>query len=66
MPIYEYQCRSCSLKFEVHRRFEEHSGASCPKCHSEARRVISPVPIVFKGSGFYVTDKEGHKAEEQK
>ena len=31
-------------------------GFSCPRCHGKAHRLFSPVPIIFKGSGFYVTD----------
>ena len=56
MPIYEYECNDCALKFEVKRRFGENSGSCCPRCHSDARRVFSTVPIIFKGPGFYVTD----------
>ena len=57
MPIYEYECKSCSLIFELNRRFDQNGGANCPRCQSDARRLFSPVPIVFKGTGFYVTDK---------
>ena len=57
MPIYEYECRSCSLRFELKRRFGDNSEARCPQCQSKARRIFSSVPILFKGSGFYVTDK---------
>ncbi|MFQ6122787.1 MAG: FmdB family zinc ribbon protein [Dehalococcoidales bacterium] len=56
MPIYEYECEKCSLRFELKRRFSEDGGGFCPQCGSEARRLFSPVPIIFKGSGFYVTD----------
>jgi putative FmdB family regulatory protein len=56
MPIYEYKCKACDLKFEVKRGFSESSGANCPNCQCQAQRIFSPVPIVFKGSGFYVTD----------
>jgi len=56
MPIYEYECERCSLKFELKRRFSEDGSASCPRCRGEARRLFSPVPIIFKGSGFYVAD----------
>ena len=56
MPIYEYKCKACDLKFEVKRGFSESSGASCPTCQCQAQRIFSPVPIVFKGPGFYVTD----------
>lgn len=56
MPIYEYECTKCSSRFELKRHFGENSGAVCPDCKGEARRVFSPVPILFKGTGFYVTD----------
>jgi len=56
MPIYEYECEKCRLKFELRRHFGEDGGTPCPQCHGDARRLFSPVPIIFKGSGFYVTD----------
>jgi len=56
MPIYEYKCKACDLKFEVKRGFSEVPGANCPECQCQAQRIFSPVPIVFKGLGFYVTD----------
>ena len=56
MPIYEYECERCRLRFELGRHFGEDGETPCPKCQGEARRLFSPVPIIFKGSGFYVTD----------
>jgi putative FmdB family regulatory protein len=56
MPLYEYQCGECSHRFELRRTFSEGGSAACPRCHGVANRVFAPVPIVFKGSGFYVTD----------
>jgi putative FmdB family regulatory protein len=60
LPIYEYECPSCSCRFEQKRSFTDDSPAICPKCKKESRRVFSPVPIIFKGSGFYVTDHKGN------
>lgn len=57
MPIYEYECEKCCYRFELKRRFNESPEANCPQCQSGARRIFSPLPIIFKGSGFYVTDK---------
>jgi len=56
MPTYEYECSQCDFHFERKQRFEEEPIAMCPKCQGKARRVINSVPIIFKGSGFYVTD----------
>ena len=56
MPIYQYHCPSCDNKFEAKQSFNDTSNVSCPICNNGARRVFSPVPIIFKGSGFYVTD----------
>lgn len=56
MPIYEYCCDKCFHRFELKQKFTDEPVASCPECHSQTRRVFSPAPIIFKGSGFYVTD----------
>ncbi len=56
MPIYEYECPSCSFRFELRRSFSENGQVSCPQCGCDAQRIFSPVPIIFKGPGFYVTD----------
>jgi len=56
MPIYEYECGKCRLRFELRKRFGDDGGAPCPQCGREASRLFSPVPIIFKVSGFYVTD----------
>ncbi len=56
MPIYEYECGSCHALFELRQGFDEEPVCHCPTCKGKARRVIHSVPVVFKGSGFYVTD----------
>lgn len=56
MPVYEYECVSCGSRFDKRQGFEEKPGALCPKCQCPAKRIIRPAPIIFKGSGFYVTD----------
>lgn len=60
MPIYEYECPNCSGRFDKRRSFSDDSPVSCPECQCEARRIFSPVPIIFKGSGFYSTDYRGN------
>lgn len=61
MPIYEYRCTKCAHEFEVRRGFSENSSTPCPNCQGEGQRLFSPVPIIFKGSGFYCTD---HRKED--
>ena len=56
MPIYVYQCDTCGLTFERRQHMTEAPLVECPECEGQVRRVIQPVGIVFKGSGFYVTD----------
>jgi putative FmdB family regulatory protein len=56
MPIYEYQCESCSRRFEVMQRMTEPLLATCEKCGGPVRRLISQTSFVLKGSGWYVTD----------
>ena len=56
MPIYQYQCLNCKLRFELKQTFHDKPVADCPTCCGIARRLFSPVPILFKGPGFYVTD----------
>ena len=56
MPIYEYECCECEHRFERKQTFNDEPVSVCPQCQAKARRIISSVPIIFKGSGFYVTD----------
>ena len=56
MPIYVYQCDTCGLTFEHRQRMADDPLVDCPECDGHLRRIIQPVGIVFKGSGFYVTD----------
>lgn len=56
MPTYEYQCKTCGHHFERVQRFSDAPLTECPQCSGEIRRVIHPAGIVFKGSGWYITD----------
>jgi putative FmdB family regulatory protein len=56
MPIYDYECNKCHHRFELKKSFTEDSSAKCPECKGKASRIITSVPVIFKGSGFYVTD----------
>ncbi len=68
MPIYEYECEKCACKFELKRRFGEDDGSPfCPQCRGKVHQLFSPPAILFKGSGFYVTDNrnEGNRPPEK-
>ena len=57
MPIYEYRCGSCDHTFEVLANFSDAPPTACEKCGAEAiEKVLHPVQINYKGSGFYSTD----------
>jgi putative FmdB family regulatory protein len=62
MPIYAYRCKECDHHFEARQRFSDSPLTDCPVCSGSVRRVISPVGIVFKGSGFYVTDNRNGRS----
>ena len=56
MPIYTYKCRDCEYQFEQRQRMSDAPLSQCPVCEGSVRRIVNSVGIVFKGSGFYVTD----------
>jgi len=56
VPTYEYECRACNYRFERRQRIDEEPVKVCPECGGATRRVLFPVGIVFKGSGWYCTD----------
>jgi len=56
VPIYEYQCDSCSYRFEVKQSIKDDPLSTCERCGKAVRRLISSPGILFKGSGWYVTD----------
>jgi putative FmdB family regulatory protein len=62
MPLYVYKCNDCEYQFEIRQRFSEEPLSDCPQCVGPIRRVINPVGVVFKGSGFYVTDSRNGKS----
>jgi len=68
MPTYEYECKSCSHTFEVFQSMSDPPLKECPECGKEVRRLIfGGSGVIFKGSGFYVTDKsKGGKASASK
>ena len=62
MPIYEYECAECGTRFDKLQRFGAPAPDTCPNGHHAVHRLMSQPTIIFKGSGFYVTDngRNGH------
>lgn len=58
MPTYEYECPQ-GHRYEKREGFDAPAKQKCEVCGKTARRVLFAPPIVFKGSGFYVTDSRG-------
>jgi putative FmdB family regulatory protein len=56
VPIYEYLCQDCSYRFELKQSMKDDPVAACSKCGKSVSRIISAPAIMFKGSGWYVTD----------
>lgn len=58
MPVYAYECRLCGSTLEVEQRMTDKPLSTCPKCKKPKSliRLIQPVAVHFRGSGFHVTD----------
>lgn len=61
MPVYTYRCRECENDFDAKQRFTDDPLTVCQVCGTEDTvfRVVQAAGVVFKGSGFYVTDTRG-------
>ena len=64
MPTYEYACKACGQHFDVKQSFTDAPLKVHESCGGELRKVFQPAPIVFKGSGWYVTDSRTKPAGE--
>lgn len=56
MPLYEYRCQDCGLRFERIEKASELKDGTCPECGEIAHRLIGAPALQFKGSGWYITD----------
>ncbi len=56
MPIYEYRCDDCGALYEVFQKMSDDPLETCERCGARVRKVLHPVAVHFKGSGFYTTD----------
>jgi len=59
MPTYGYRCGSCGHQFEIVQRISDEPLTACPECQGKLSKMLYPVGISFKGSGFYTTDYKG-------
>ncbi|MFN2350396.1 MAG: FmdB family zinc ribbon protein [Kiritimatiellia bacterium] len=68
MPTYEYECRKCGHVFDIFQSITAPHLKKCPKCRGLIKRMIgSGAGLLFKGSGFYITDyrSEGYRKAAQ-
>ena len=56
MPTYGYECTACGDKFETQQSIKDNPLTICEKCGGALKKLIYPIGIAFKGSGFYVND----------
>jgi putative FmdB family regulatory protein len=64
MPTYQYRCNKCGHEFEEFQSITEDPIETCPKCKGPVHRLISGgAGLLFKGSGFYITD---HRSKDYK
>lgn len=62
MPVYSYRCNNCGVQFDRRQKFSDKPLTKCPECGEKTlRKLFQPAGIVFKGSGFYVTDNRSSK-----
>ena len=60
MPTYGYRCTNCGHQFEIFQRMSDDTLKVCPNCNqSTLKKVLYPIGVAFKGSGFYSTDYKG-------
>jgi putative FmdB family regulatory protein len=56
MPTYDYKCESCGHRFDAWQKITDDPIAECPVCGGPVHRILYPVGVLFKGSGFYIND----------
>ncbi len=62
MPTYDYRCRDCGHTIEIIHSILEDGPEVCERCRGPMQRVLHPAGVIFRGSGFYVTDSRSSKA----
>ncbi len=63
MPTYDYKCENCGKTFEYFQSMQDEPLSVCKECNGHLKRLIGGgLGIIFKGSGFYVTDNKGENS----
>ena len=65
MPLYTFECTTCGARFEQRRHMADSSMPSCPAGHRTVRRVFDTPSVIFKGTGFYITDHRRPSKQEE-
>lgn len=66
MATYEYKCTKCGHRFEAFQKMSDPPLKECPKCGGPVERIISGgTGLIFKGSGFYITDYKNKSADKK-
>lgn len=56
MPMYEYECENCGTHFDRIQSIQDEPIRQCPECSGAVHKVMHAAGIIFKGSGWYITD----------
>jgi putative FmdB family regulatory protein len=66
MPTYDYRCKACGHQFEIFQKISDKLVDECPLCNGEVVRLVGGGQgLIFKGSGFYITDYKKSKKSEK-
>ncbi len=63
MPTYEYLCKKCGMRFDIVQSFKDRPLKRHDECGGELQKIFHASGVVFKGSGFYVTDSRSSSAK---
>jgi len=68
MPTYEYECQKCGHRFEEFQSMKDAALVKCPSCGKKSlkRLIGAGAGLLFKGSGFYITDYRSSSYEKKK
>jgi putative FmdB family regulatory protein len=63
VPTYDYECKTCKAVYELRQGFDAPTTHKCEECgKGTAKRLLRVPSVVFKGSGWYLTDSRNSKS----